>query len=411
VDALKTWLAKSQAEKNGSAGSIATYAPIGVNCRKLIKDLNKALKRAEKLIEGQIKTGKKRKGHKSFELNDNANSTSELKHDMNSDSDERKLVVVDEELKLRIKRTERVLSSDSHGSGCESKGVIKMKLSLCGKSGLPEVTGATLTPPASASGWSHSHTMDEEEAMHSEYTLTRIGSGLADNSHLMQTCSSALEGRASWQSMRSSASLPLHTLKKAKLSQDLPEDQEILDMIKDRPEDGDFIYLDVETGVDEEDGSMRGGRNKPVARDDAWIPRARVVITGAPKAARPVRENAKREVVESSIANAAAKLEHVTHVKRAYNRRKPRKSQSASSGDADSSRATATGPQSQVITANNEQSVFEFNIETGSSESKAGPSNSSEEAAAALKAKKANKPRKGEKTAKQRLAKILKLRK
>lgn len=423
VEALRVWLNKSTTEKNGSSGSISTYAPLGLNCRKLIKDLNKALKRAEKHVEGQPV---KRKSRKSFDLSSEANSTSEMKQDSghacvvttgrSDDESNSSKLVVDDKLKVAIshhriekgaagpKRNERLHSSDS-----ETKGVIKMKLSLCGKSGLPEVTEATLTPPFA----SHTLSSDEQaqaqdqeqqqqDAMHSDFLNNSTKTG-----------SSAPQGRTHAHTHAKHEAKKMKKITAAqKAEEDLPE-QEILDMIRGRPQDGDFIYLDVGTGIDE-DVSTRG-RNKSVARDEAWTPRAKVVMRGTPKVARPVRENAiKREVVESTMMGSTCTVdaEHVTHAKqkRPYNRKKPRKSLQSS----DSVAASPVQPTTATANAQStdEQSMFE--LETSWPViSKAGPSNSTEEAAAAaaaaLKAKKASKPRKGLKTAKQRLAKAMKI--
>lgn len=197
----------------------------------------------------------------------------------------------------------------------EKKGMIRMKLSLCGKSGLPEVTQvATIAPEP--------------------------------------------------------------VTKKRKRTSSLDEDPEIMEMIRDQPEDEDFIYLDVAEDEDEM------GTTTP---DYAWSPRAKVVIRGAPKDARPVREHARREFVETCLANAAAKMEQAISVKKVTAaRRKSRGSSSSSS-----------------VRKSCEEQQHPLSPPTASSlavgtEEKRKPSPTP-------------RPRKGEKTAKQRLAKLMKI--
>jgi len=253
--------------------------PVGLNCRRMIKDLKRMLKKANRKLNpvaAAMHIPVPSIEHKERRNDDDASS---------SDS-ERELVI------------DQVKSKP---------GVIRMKLSLCGKSGLPEVTEATLTEPSK-----------QEE--HDD------------------------------------------------------EDQEILDMIKDRPQDDDFIYLDVEEDPEEESGSK--------VRDDySWNPRAKVVIRGSPKEARPVRENAKREVIEECMAGAAARLEQQDEQERMMKLKRKRESSSGFKRRA--SRASSQ--------------------ESSSTSKEAGPSSSS--------SSQVPRPKKGEKTPKQRLAKLLGIRK
>lgn len=212
--------------------------PLGFDCRRMIKDLKKILKKASKKLYPTSA---------SIE-------TMTQSRDITSSDSERELIVDETEN-----------SKDSS----KKPGVIRMKLSLCGKGGLPEVTEAILP----------------EES--------------------------------------------------PKKKQEVEQDQEILDMIEGRPEDEDYIYLDVESDPEDE-----GNRQQ---EDYSWNPRAKVVIRGTPKEARPVREHAKREVIESCIAGAAARLEQQVHGKRkrrevSSNLAKKRSRESSPSKEAGTSR-------------------------------------------------------------------------
>lgn len=79
------------------------------------------------------------------------------------------------------------------------------------------------------------------------------------------------------------------------ISDPLVDENEVLEMIKGRPEDEDFIYLDVDGG------------DEPA--DAAWSPKARVIVKRPSDAlsTRPKR-NKRRKVVESCLASASAKL-------------------------------------------------------------------------------------------------------
>ena len=261
ISALKTWSASKPEDR---------LYPVGFNCRRMIKDLKKVLKKANR------------------KMNPTGITQASQSRDMTSSDSERELVV------------------DETTEGVKKPGVIRMKLSLCGKSGLPEVTQASL--------------MEEEKAV--------------------------------------------------KKKQEDQEDQEILEMIQGRPEDDDFIYLDVESDPEEES-------SKGVSNDYSWNPRAKVVIRGTPKEARPSREHAKREVIESCIAGAAARLEQIQE-----EGKKRRRSQGSSSSSSSVSKKRRKSHE-----------------ESSSRHLEAGTSGLS------------SRPKKGEKTPKQRLAKLLGIKK
>lgn len=85
------------------------------------------------------------------------------------------------------------------------------------------------------------------------------------------------------------------SLRPSAVTEPLADEREVLDMIKGRPEDEDFIYLDVD------------GEDEPA--DAAWSPKARVVVgkPGEGASTRPKR-NKRRKVVDSCLASASAKL-------------------------------------------------------------------------------------------------------
>ena len=205
-----------------------------------------------------------------------------------------------------------------------------------------------------------------------------------------------------------------------KHEKEIHEDPEILEMIKDRPEDGEYIYLDVETGMEEdEEIGFSSGRTK----DESWTPRAKVVIKGVAKTARPSRENARREVVETCIANAAAKLEHVDHVKRRYVRRKSTSTKSSTGADVAASAASVSAsgaapgflPQGLQRMSSAGDGVPDAGFLNSSSSSGVNESSAGSSAAGVRKNSAVSQPpqqakaKKGLKTAKQRLAKVMKI--
>ncbi|XP_076304683.1 histone lysine demethylase PHF8-like isoform X2 [Tachypleus tridentatus] len=159
---------------------------------------------------------------------------------------------------------------------------------------------------------------------------------------------------------------------------DEEDDEEFEESLKNCPEDGDFIYLGFEATDEEGYIFKRRGRRKP---DEAWNPKAKLV-PNCPKPERPVREGVRKEVVESGIAAAAAKLANLPPQKRSYNKKK-------------------------LIHPKNKEEHF-FNPQPG-------PSHLSDfslkRPASAEILSKAKKPKKGFATAKQRLGKILKIHK
>lgn len=96
--------------------------------------------------------------------------------------------------------------------------------------------------------------------------------------------------------------------KKARRAPSPYEDPEILEMIRGRPEDDQYIYLDVETGLDDDDEPFG------TSTDEAWTPSAKVNVRER-STSRPSRLNARRGVIETSLANAAARLHHVSKKK------------------------------------------------------------------------------------------------
>ena len=84
------------------------------------------------------------------------------------------------------------------------------------------------------------------------------------------------------------------SLRPSRATDPLADDREVLDMITGRPEDEDFIYLDVDGG------------DEPA--DAAWSPKARVVIKRPGEESIRPKRNKRRKVVDSCLANASAKL-------------------------------------------------------------------------------------------------------
>ena len=288
VDVLRIWLHKSTTEKNSSSGSISNFAPLGLNCRKIIKDLNKALTKAEKVLDGQP-AKKKAFSTIASSSGDNFKQADQpvvrKDTDIYSDDDSVEHLVVD---MPRQRVTERAKSYDSNES---QSGIIKMKLALCGKGGLPEVTEVT-------------------------ETIFDLQDGSTDlnpisNHPNHQTSSSALKRRPVQSSNHADE-------KRQKMSAADLEDQEILEMIKNRPDDGEFIYLDVEEGVDDDDScnfngrSGTGTRSKPIKKatkvktQDKARPLKPPVAPKLKKAKKPVK--------------ALSKLERI---RQAYTRQKP----------------------------------------------------------------------------------------
>lgn len=100
-----------------------------------------------------------------------------------------------------------------------------------------------------------------------------------------------------------------HGSKKSRRAPSPDQDPEIMDMIRGRPEDDQYIYLDVETGLDEDDEPYG------TCTDEAWTPSARVNVRER-SSTRPSRLHARRGVVETSLANAAARLQYVSNNKK-----------------------------------------------------------------------------------------------
>ena len=72
------------------------------------------------------------------------------------------------------------------------------------------------------------------------------------------------------------------------------DDIEIQEMIGGRPQDDNYIYLDVD------------GEEEPA--DAAWSPKGRVVVRRSEGSSARPRRNKRRSVIDSCLANASAKL-------------------------------------------------------------------------------------------------------
>lgn len=343
---------------DGGTSGNTCLAPQGINCRKIIKDLNRALKTGDKKRRDDEETQHKTK----------------------------KTVA---KLQTGVKRS----STDStHAKFNDARGVTP--------SSLTSSTGIRSTHLFNATDDDSSEQLVVDEQPSPHPTSIRIKLSKCEKSVYQVTGAPILPSPVKHQ------------------KDEAPEeDPEILEMIKNRPEDDEYIYLDVETGMDEEDGIGSSTRG----RDEAWTPRAKVVIRGTPKGARPSRDNARREVVETCIANAAAKLEHVDHVKRHYVRRKqhsttsrqtavaPEMTASPSLHQSQPSASGSAAPHLMLPSADSSSTGdgdpdagFSTGVNASSSSSSTGIRNKNQPQSQP-------KPKKGLKTAKQRLAKVMKI--
>jgi hypothetical protein len=178
-----------------------------------------------------------------------------------------------------------------------------------------------------------------------------------------------------------------------------------MDMIRGRPQDDNYYYLDVETTADDEE-PFSLNRN-PAPRDESWTPRQRVSNKGASKVARPARDGARREVIEACIASAAAKMEGQQPVKKARKKSKAPTKESPGSQSQSQSQSPEQSPQSQGASASTQPKAGP----SAETETEAEPSASvTEEAPKKFTLLSDSKrPKKGMATAKQRLAKLMKI--
>lgn len=178
----------------------------------------------------------------------------------------------------------------------------------------------------------------------------------------------------------------LASQKKARKGPSPDQDPEILDMIRGRPEDDQYIYLDVETGLDDDDEPFG------TSTDEAWTPSARVHVRER-SSNRPSRLNARRGVVETSLANAAARLHHVASMKKKSKQHDVKKRKHRKAAD-----DVSTSMEVDLSANHRNLSVAAAGkLKEGQSTSKINPRPLSHPS------------RKGHKTAKQRLAKAMKI--
>ncbi|CAN7983467.1 unnamed protein product [Ixodes pacificus] len=156
------------------------------------------------------------------------------------------------------------------------------------------------------------------------------------------------------------------------------DDEDFEESLKKCHQDEEYVYPGLEASDDELHVFKPRGRWK---RDEAWNPKAKLV-PNCPKPSRPIREGTKKEAVETSLAEAAAKLAEKPPPKRPYHRKKAQPSRANKDKDLD---------------------VFDAGPSTSSASSKKSP--------LPPDAFRLKKPKKGFATAKQRLGKILKIHK
>lgn len=359
IPQLKTWLKKSKDFQNQNEFQISSLAPKGFNCFKLLKDLNSSLKKAMRKLEGLPINKKRGKPYKEFDFKDKEEAIGVVKtiESLPDSQNTPKAVDTDTSSAIRTEDKDRELVIDdsltvpkirSLSTDSESKGSLKLKLSI---SGAKEILGSSC-----------------EDNQKTEVLNTSLESqiGLSPR-HDNQITPSSPEKLKN---------------KRKRDSQDEHSDDEIANMVKGRPQDKDFIYLDLETPEE-------SSRGKTAAKDEPWAPKAKVTIKATPKAPRQPREDAKRVVVETTIANAAARIQSLPQPKRQYVKKEKPKSSVIKQSSAESS--TATDSDANATNA-----------------SVSGPSNPSNPANPQSKANRTPmKPKKGEKTAKQRLHKII----
>ena len=349
ISQLKLWHKKSKDFQNQNEFQMSTLAPKGFNCFKLIKDLNSTLKKAIRKLEGQPIVKKRSKSYKDFDLETNEQNVSLSMIGITSDvnkktwtKDGNNQTQLERDGELVIDQTSKVTQKvRTQSTDSESKGSLKLKLSI---SGAKEILG----------------------------TNQSDGNQFDSNS----------------KSDTTSASKKLKN-KRKKESTDPELDDEIDDIVKGRPQDNDYIYLDLETPNDEEVKT----KQKTTTKDESWAPKAKVTIRATPKAPRLPRDEAKRAVVETSIANAAAKMENTPQPKRQYIRKKQKVC------------PTVSPKLDSPLVIND--SLAPNSVESPSSVKSGQPIASSTSQANSPSVRATNKPKKGQKTPKQRLHKII----
>jgi hypothetical protein len=391
IPQLRLWHQKSKS--NQLDYQILTLAPRAFNCTKLIKDLNQTLKKAIRKLEGQPIVKKRGKSYKSFNLESSVSpitlvqTTAKIpdkknsqKRTQNSDNDKESQLELDDEKSLVVDDSSKSVTKRLRTSSTESesKGGLKLKLSIAGAKGILGTSGFDSNID--------SYFMSNELSNNSNNNSAQIAA-LKSTSNLLIDNSS--ESHKKQKTKR----------KRKKIPKDNQIDEEIESMVKGRPEDDNFIYLDLETPDDEE------SKNRPKinARDESWSPKAKLTIRATPKPPRPTRDNAKRDVVESSIANAAAKMENKPQPKRPYNRKKQKRVKSSTVSDeyklSDSLINFEDNPSVSSTLVNNAS-----NSNPSLSSSKLSVSSLSQNVTLINK-----KPKKGLATPKQRIAKKLKM--
>ncbi|XP_054159100.1 lysine-specific demethylase 7B-like [Oppia nitens] len=294
VPQLRIWLKSSKDYENQSENEyqVSMLSPKGFNCNRLIKDLNTVLNKAIKIQEGQPLGKKGGKPYKKFVFKssnnrslNSTNPTTTANTSLNTSSPQKQPNIKTEEVddtdqplvmdgdKRQAATKVRSQSSDSDSA---AKSSLKFKLAIVGA----------------------------KEILSSKDTDTNFMDNIL-NSEILKSDN------------RQILSTNKKSNKRKRKTNDNGLDEEVESMIKGRPEDDDYIYLDIETPLDED--AETAGLNVP--KDEAWTPRARVQIRAIPKAPRESRD-AKRSVVETSLANAAAKLENMPQQKRHYLKKK-----------------------------------------------------------------------------------------
>ncbi|XP_041459906.1 histone lysine demethylase PHF8-like isoform X2 [Lytechinus variegatus] len=173
-------------------------------------------------------------------------------------------------------------------------------------------------------------------------------------------------------------------------------------------QDAKYVYPSLD---DDGDGPLFKSRSKTPRRDQLdlpWNPKAKV-STPSQKLVRPVRENARRPNIETGLADAAARLANKPRPKRQYIRRKPLAPKRAAEPLEDipsTSSAFLAQSHNDPFTFHDALDVEELDL------TQSAPANLLKPNTALGPGRPPNKkPRKGMATAKQRLGKILKLKK
>ncbi|XP_033126166.1 lysine-specific demethylase 7B-like isoform X2 [Anneissia japonica] len=198
----------------------------------------------------------------------------------------------------------------------------------------------------------------------------------------------------------------------AKAKQKVPKrklsDQEFTDALPNCFQDSKYVYPSLD---DDGDGPLFKSRTKKMRRDlkDApWNPKAKVKIP-VPKTDRPTRDNARRPNIDQGLADAAARLANKPRPKRQYIRRKPLEhSKKFTSGQPSTSKTALAQSHSTFDFKVNDPYTFDLAQSAPSSVFRSTSESLSPPVEGLGKPKK---PKKGMATAKQRLSKILKLKK